>query len=184
MRWCGQMLAPPHSLHLLLMRWCGQMFDPPHSLHWLLMHWCWQMLDPPHSFNFLAIAPAALVRADARPPTLLACVPDALVRAQASRPLVRGVCPCCTGLTAALPFAGGGWGAPCRPGVHFFFVEKTRGAGGYTARKARRHPRLPPEGWKHKGVRTSICPTILMRSRHRGVRAIGTHAAPLGGETV
>jgi hypothetical protein len=26
-----QMLAPPHSLHLLLMRWCWQMLAPPHS---------------------------------------------------------------------------------------------------------------------------------------------------------
>ncbi len=42
--WCGQMLPPPHSLHLILivtlMRWCWQMLAPPHSLHWLLMHWC------------------------------------------------------------------------------------------------------------------------------------------------
>ena len=36
------MLAPPHSLHLLLMRWCWQMLAPPHSLHLLLMRWCWQ----------------------------------------------------------------------------------------------------------------------------------------------
>ena len=27
-------LAPPHSLQVLLMRWCGQMLAPPHSLQW------------------------------------------------------------------------------------------------------------------------------------------------------
>ena len=45
------MLAPPHSLHLLLCRWCWQMLAPPHSLHLLLCRWCWQRLDPPHSLQ-------------------------------------------------------------------------------------------------------------------------------------
>jgi hypothetical protein len=43
------MLAPPHSLHLLLMRWCWQMLASQHSLHVLLF---------------------ALVLADARSPAL------------------------------------------------------------------------------------------------------------------
>ena len=73
----------------------------------------------------LASAPLALVRADARPPALLAPAPDALMRAdartQASRLLGRGVCPCCAGLTVALPLASAL--APRshgrrRPGVH------------------------------------------------------------------
>ena len=53
MRWCWQMLVPPHSLHRLLMRWCWQMLAPPHSLHLLLSRWCWQMLAPPHSLQVL-----------------------------------------------------------------------------------------------------------------------------------
>jgi hypothetical protein len=44
----GSMLAPPHSLQLLLWRWCWQMPDPPHSLHSLLLRWCWQMRATPH----------------------------------------------------------------------------------------------------------------------------------------
>ena len=39
-----QMLAPPHSLHRLLLRRCWQMLAPPHSLHVLLRRRCWQML--------------------------------------------------------------------------------------------------------------------------------------------
>ena len=30
-------------------RACWQMLAPPHSLHWLLIRACWQMLAPPHS---------------------------------------------------------------------------------------------------------------------------------------
>ena len=72
MPWCWQMLAPPHSLHVLLWRWCGQMLAPallacassalvlaeacpPHSLHALLRRWCWQMLAPPHSLHWLLL---------------------------------------------------------------------------------------------------------------------------------
>jgi hypothetical protein len=34
------MLAPPHSLHVLLRRWCGQMPAPPHCLNWLRVCVC------------------------------------------------------------------------------------------------------------------------------------------------
>jgi len=53
MRWCSQMLSPPHSLHRLLCRWCSQMADPPQSLHLLRCRWCSQMRPPPHSLHRL-----------------------------------------------------------------------------------------------------------------------------------
>ena len=43
-RSCGQILAPPQSLHSLLMRRGGQIAAPPPSLHRLLSRWCGQML--------------------------------------------------------------------------------------------------------------------------------------------
>ena len=56
MRLCQQMLAPPQSLHLLLMQLCGQMLAPPQSLHWLLRRRCAQTLTPPQSFHENGIA--------------------------------------------------------------------------------------------------------------------------------
>ena len=47
------MLAPPHSLHMLLSRWCWQMLASPHSLHVLLSRWCGQMLVPPQSLHLV-----------------------------------------------------------------------------------------------------------------------------------
>src|SRR6056300_1720579 len=40
------MLAPPQSLHWLLIRWCSQMLAPPQCLHLLLRRWCWHILPP------------------------------------------------------------------------------------------------------------------------------------------
>ena len=45
-RSCGQMLAPPHSLHVLLRRWCGQRLAPRTFCNSLLRCWCGQMLGP------------------------------------------------------------------------------------------------------------------------------------------
>ena len=56
-RWCRQMLAPPHSLHVLLWRWCWKMLAPPHSLHLLLSRWCGHTLRG--FFSFEAPAPAS-----------------------------------------------------------------------------------------------------------------------------
>ena len=50
---CSQMLAPPQSLHWLLMRLCSQMRVRPQSLHLLLWRLCWQMLAPPQSLHSL-----------------------------------------------------------------------------------------------------------------------------------
>ena len=55
------MLAPPHSLHLLLSRWCWQMLAPPHSLHVLHSRWCWQM-------SLLLVAPSDVAPAAAPDP--------------------------------------------------------------------------------------------------------------------
>ncbi len=51
MRLFSQMLAPPHSFHLLLSRLCSQMLAPPHCLHLVLLQLCSQMLAPPHCLH-------------------------------------------------------------------------------------------------------------------------------------
>jgi hypothetical protein len=48
-RWCGQMLAPLHSLQSLLRCLCGQKIGLPHSLHVLLWRLCAQM--PPRTYH-------------------------------------------------------------------------------------------------------------------------------------
>jgi hypothetical protein len=61
-RWCGQMLAPLHSLQSLLRCLCGQKIGLPHSLLVLLWRLCG--------------APLALVRADAPPHLSSASKPE------------------------------------------------------------------------------------------------------------
>ena len=40
------MLAPPQSMHLLLMRLCSKMLVPPQNLHWFLWRLCSIFLRP------------------------------------------------------------------------------------------------------------------------------------------
>jgi hypothetical protein len=58
----GQMLAPPHIMHLFLRRLCSHSCDPPHSLHPLLIFFLWGNFFPP-LIAYLSLAPHAVMLA-------------------------------------------------------------------------------------------------------------------------
>ena len=104
------MLAPPHSLQSLLVRWCVQMLVPPHSdaraPALLALAPDELVLADARAPALLTSAPPAPVLADARAPALLARAPSALVKADAALSCRTFCCRprCCPGPAAADAF--------------------------------------------------------------------------------